>query len=105
LRGEFVALEVGRQFPLAIDHNRMQRVSQLAIFGPYIHAEPEANGPHLLQGPGEEMPGLRIGFPDSRLFCENIRLIVNRIERDTEEHQILTHAGSKPFPYLPKIIG
>jgi len=41
LGGEFVAFEVGRQFPLAIDHNRMQRVSHLAVFGPYIHAEPE----------------------------------------------------------------
>jgi len=41
LGGEFVAFEVGLQFPLAIDHNRMQRVSHLAVFGPYIHAEPE----------------------------------------------------------------
>src|SRR5579872_643416 len=43
------------------------------------------------------MPAIDAGFPSLGIFCEHVRLVVLRVERDAQENKVLPHAIGETF--------
>src|SRR4029077_13492756 len=86
-----VALEVGRQFALAINDERVHGMRQRPLIRPEVQAKPAAHRFYFSGRSSQKVPRIRVGLPGARVLRQNFRRIVNRIEADAQQHQIAAH--------------
>src|SRR3954451_23075054 len=105
LRSETVAFNVGRESSLAINNGGMKRVHQQRLIRIEVHIELSCHLLNLRQGTGEEVPAVRIRFPDVSIVGQSFRSVVCRIDNYTQQHKIFSHLLLEALLQLPKIIG
>src|ERR1700733_465447 len=48
---------------------------------------------------------VRARLPSASIRCQNLRLIMDRVERDTQKDQVLAHALLEARLYVTKVVG
>ena len=77
---KLIALDVGEQFPLAVNNCGMQRMVHQSFVGEKIHAEKVVDALYLFRRSGKKVPRIRVSFPSAGIAGKNIWPVSGRIK-------------------------